>query len=204
MQFSNYSAEKSITTPPRCWCSVEYFSCSSSSACQTSLSLSPAAGSVRTVYYLHLDMFCYTQNSMQYTLPFQFPSISVFKDILTCDASNIPAYPWLSKLIIQELNTGRYSPQIKINSPEIFEDIDLGFRPNKTFLHVSSCKTCTNPQPCSRKPQPSHLDPKVKQSFACLQVYCYTTVQFQRPKQKFNTNLKMILLSNSQLTVLSL
>ena len=119
MQFSNYSAEKSITTPPRCWCSVEYFSCSSSSACQTSLSLSPAAGSVRTVYYLHLDMFCYTQNSMQYTLPFQFPSISVFKDILTCDASNIPAYPWLSKLIIQELNTGRYSPQIlQIKSPK--------------------------------------------------------------------------------------
>ena len=177
---------------------VEFSSCSSSSMSNIIISLSSSE-----CHCIYLHMFCYT---VQYThtLPFQFPSISVFKDILTCDASNIPAYPWLSKLIIQELNTGRYSPQIKINSPEIFEDIDLGFRPNKTFLHVSSCKTCTNPQPCSRKPQPSHLDPKVKQSFACLQVYCYTTVQFQRPKQKFNTNLKMILLSNSQLTVLSL
>ena len=184
---------------------VQFSSCSSSSSSSMS-NIIIFLQQLRVSHCIYLDMFSYT---VQYTLHtaisisfhFCFQRYSID---MTCDASNIPAYPWLSKLIIQELNTGRYSPQIKINSPEIFEDIDLGFRPNKTFLHVSSCKTCTNPQPCSRKPQPSHLDPKVKQSFACLQVYCYTTVQFQRPKQKFNTNLKMILLSNSQLTVLSL
>ena len=119
MQFSNYFAGKSITTPPRCWCSVEYFSCSSSPACQTSLSLSSSWECEDWGLYITYISICSVTHyySIQHTLPFQFPSISVFKDILTCDASNIPAYPWLSKLIIQELNTGRYSPQIlQINS----------------------------------------------------------------------------------------
>ena len=96
--------------------------------------------------------------STVYTLPFQFPSISVFKDILTCDASNIPASPWLSKLIIQELNTGRYSPQIKVNSPDIF----WKYRPwLQTQLNFPACFFLQNlHDPCSRKPQPSNLDPK--------------------------------------------
>ena len=121
---------------------------------------SPPVQSVRTVY-MYISTCSVTQySSIQHTLPFQFPSISVFKDILTCDASNIPAYPWLSKLIIQELNKGRYSPQMKIHSPENFRKYRPWLQTQQNFHACSSCKTCMNPRPCSRKPQPSNLEPK--------------------------------------------